>query len=86
MRHLTISEFGNFLGITGNRLVISDRESGERYETPLSRLRSIRITKPGVSLSSDLILACAARGVRLYFCNWKGIGVQPFPENISMQL
>lgn len=72
MRHLTVSEFGSFLGITGQRLVITG-DDGKTWETPLSRLRSIRIAKKGVSLSSNLILECAARGIRLYFVDWRNI-------------
>ena len=34
-------------------------------ETPLSRLRTISIAKDGVSFSSNLVLACAHRGIRL---------------------
>lgn len=74
MRHLTITNFGQFLGITSNRLVVRDSD-GSTWETPLSRLRSIRIEKPGVSLSSALILACASRGIRLYFVDWRNISV-----------
>lgn len=74
MRHLTVAEFGSFLGITGNRLVVRDAE-GQTFETPLTRLRSIRIAKKGVSLSSDLVLACAARGIRIFFLDWRGISV-----------
>jgi CRISPR-associated protein Cas1 len=74
MRHLTVSEFGTFLGVTGNRLVVKE-SSGETWETPLSRLRSIRVAKNGVSLSSNLILACAARGIRIFFTDWRNVGV-----------
>lgn len=73
MRHLTISSFGVSLGVTGERLVVT--ENGEIWETALSRLRTIRVEKEGVSISSNLILACAARGIRLYFLDWRGIGI-----------
>ncbi len=69
MRHLTISEFGNFLGISGAKLVVKDKE-GKIWQTPLSRLRTIRVEKKGVSLSSDLIYECAIRGIRLFFTDW----------------
>lgn len=74
MRHLTISQFGSYLGVSGNRLVVSTKE-GETWETPLSRLRTIRIEKQGVSISSALILACAIRGIRLFFVDWRNIGI-----------
>ena len=74
MRYLTISEFGSFLGFSGANLIVHDK-NGNQWQTPLSRLRSIRIEKKGVSLSSDLLLSCASRGIRLYFCDWKGCSV-----------
>ena len=74
MRHLTISEFGNFLGISGAKLVVKDKE-GKIWQTPLSRLRTIRVEKKGVSLSSDLIYECAIRGIRLFFTDWSGRSV-----------
>lgn len=73
MRHLTISNFGTFVGVSGNRLVVKDKERS--FETVLSRLRSIRIDRGGISLSSDVIAACAARGIRLYFTDWRGTAV-----------
>lgn len=72
MRNLTISEYGTFIGVVGERLVVRESD-GSAWETPLSRLRSIRIEKPGMSLSGNVITACAARGIRLYFVDWKGM-------------
>lgn len=74
MRHITISDYGNFVGITGERLVISDKD-GVCWETALSRVRSIRIEKEGVSISSNIILACAQRGIRIYFLDWRHIAL-----------
>lgn len=74
MRHLTVSDFGVFLGVTGGRLVVRSSD-GTIWETALSRLRTIRIEKKGVSMSTDLMLACAARGIRIFILDWRGIGV-----------
>lgn len=74
MRHLTVSDFGTFVGVSGMRLVVSNKDE-DKKEFPLSHLRSITIAKKGVSFSSDLILECAARGIRLYFTDWRGVGV-----------
>lgn len=74
MRYLTISAFGSFLGLKGNRLIVSDKE-GQKYETPLSRLRAIRIERNGVSLSSDLVMACSQRGIRIFFLDWRHISL-----------
>ncbi len=73
MKHLTISGFGVFAGIKGNRLIVKDKDN--IFETPLSRLRTIRIDKKGVALSSDLILECAARGIRIFFNDWRNVPV-----------
>lgn len=74
MRHLTITEYGHFVGCSGNLLQIK-ANSEVIFETPLSRLRSINIAKEGVSLSSNLIMACANRGVRIFILDWRGIAV-----------
>ncbi len=74
MRHVTISQFGQNLGVRGNRLVVTDRE-GNRWETALSRLRSIRIEKSGVSVSSNLMLQCALRGIRIFVMDWRHVAV-----------
>ena len=42
MRHLTICEFGSFLGVTSERLVVRNSD-GTLWETLLARLRTIRI-------------------------------------------
>ena len=73
MRHVTIASFGAALGVSGSRLVVT--ENDQSWETALSRLRTIRVEKKGVSVSSNLILECAARGIRLYFVDWRGVGV-----------
>lgn len=74
MRHLTILSFGTSLGIAGERLVVHEAD-GRTWETALSRLRTIRIEKKGISISTNLLLACAARGIRLYLVDWRGIGI-----------
>ncbi len=74
MRHLTICDYGCFIGVTSNRLVVKSKD-GTYIETPLSRLRSICIEKQGISVSSDLVYACAARGIRIFFLDWRNIAV-----------
>ena len=70
MRYLTISECGSFLGLSGERVVIKQK-ADVVAEFPLSRLRTIGVTKNGVSISSDLIQACAIRGIRIIFLDWR---------------
>jgi CRISP-associated protein Cas1 len=74
MRHLTVTEYGQFLGTAGNMLVVKS-EAILVLETPLSRLRSITIAKEGVSFSSNLVMACANRGIRLFILDWRGVAV-----------
>lgn len=74
MRYLTVQDFGTWLGVEGARLIVRDRE-GRILEESLSRLRAIRIEKRGVSISSDLVLECAARGIRIFFIDWRGHSV-----------
>lgn len=70
MRYLLISEYGSFLGISSNCLVV--RQNGEVIkEVALSRLRSIAVLKTGVSISGDLIQACAIRGIKVFFLDWR---------------
>lgn len=72
MRHLAISEFGTFLGLSGQRLIVK-HEGSVVTEEALSRVRSISILKNGISISSDLISACAVRGIKLLFLDWRGM-------------
>lgn len=74
MRHISVVNFGDCLGVSGSRLTIRSRD-GELFETSLNRLRSIRVAKNGISISSNLIQACASRGIRLYFVDWQGKAV-----------
>lgn len=72
MRHVTITNFGAVLGVTGERLVIKENNSIIQ-EIPLSRLRTVTIAKQGISVSSNLIQACALRGIRLFFLDWRNM-------------
>ena len=73
MRYLTVSSFGTALGLSGERLVVHEAD-GRTWETALSRLRTIRIEKKGISISTNLMLACAARGIRMFLVDWRGVG------------
>ncbi|PHR86635.1 MAG: CRISPR-associated endonuclease Cas1 [Moritella sp.] len=65
MKHITINEYGQFIGITSERLTI--KEDGKLIaEYPLNRIKTITIARKGVSLSSNIILQCAMRGIKLF--------------------
>ena len=74
MRHLTIANYGTFLGVSGQRLIIEEKGEIIR-EVALSRLRTITVCKAGIALSSALVQACALRGIRLFFNDWRGQNV-----------
>ena len=74
MRYITITEYGQHLGIEGERVQVREGNN-VLLEAPLSRVRAINIAKAGVSLSSNLMLALAMRGIRLFVLDWRGIAV-----------
>ena len=73
MRYLTIVEYGTFLGLSSNCLVVK-HDSVVVKEISLSHLRMIAILKDGVSISSDLVQACAIRSIKIFFLDWKKYG------------
>ncbi len=66
MKHLVINNYGYFLGLKSNRMIV---KKGDEIvnEYPLNRLKTIHITSSGVSLSSDLIFALSVRGIKVFF-------------------
>ena len=68
-RHLTLAEYGQFLGVRGECLLV--RHGNLQHEYPLSRLKSVQIAKKGVSISSDALLKCASRGIKLFVCDFR---------------
>ncbi len=74
MRHITVSEYGQSLGLASQRLQVRQhREVIAEY--PLSRIKTVSVARNGVGLSSDLILACAARGIRLFLLDFRGVPI-----------
>lgn len=70
MRYLTVTDFGSFLGISSQCLVV--KQNGEIIkEIALSHLRGISIAKSGVSISADLVQACANRGIKIFFLDFR---------------
>lgn len=72
--HITVSEFGQALGVTSARLTVS--EHGQRVqEYPLNRVKTITVAKSGISISSNLVTACALRGIKLFILDWRPRGI-----------
>lgn len=67
MKHVIIQDYGRMLGLTSERLVI--RENEHEKEIPLRRISTITIQKSGVSLSSNLLTACARHGIKVFIGN-----------------
>lgn len=71
MKHLTICDYGAFLGLDAHRLAV--KQGGETRHYPLNRLCSVAIAKRGISISSDLIEAFSQRGIKLFFLDFRGV-------------
>ena len=69
-QHLIINEYGQFIGISGNRLVIKNNK--ETKDFALNRIKSIQIAKRGVGLSTDVITNCSTRGIKIFVMDFKG--------------
>lgn len=67
--HLTLSEYGQFIGIGGECLIVKHNNIVKEY--PLNRLKSIQIAKKGISFSSDVIIACSNRGIKFFLSDFK---------------
>lgn len=70
MKHIYVTEYGSFLGLEGNLCVVKTKD-GIVTSLPLSRIKSINIHK-SASISSDLVLHCAERGIQVHFIAWNG--------------
>ena len=68
---LVVSTPGTFMGHRSNRLVMY-RERQKVFDEPLIKVKSILIHSRGVTVSSDLIEACAKREVPIVFSSAKG--------------
>jgi CRISPR-associated protein Cas1 len=66
MKHIIVNEYGLFLGLVSQRLNI--KKGGKTIdEIALNRIKTIQIHSKGVGVSSDLMIACANRGIKVFF-------------------
>jgi len=78
-RQLIIDKYGVFLGKHSERLKISLK--GEVIEEkPFAEFEHLIIASGGITLSSDVIEACAERGIPISFINWAG---KPYAKLMS---
>jgi CRISPR-associated protein Cas1 len=66
LKHIIINDFGLFLGLKSQRLTIK-KDGNIIDEVALNRIKTIQVLSKGVSLSSDLIIACGNRGIKIFF-------------------
>ncbi len=69
MKHLIVADYGTFLGLDSHRLAVKQNGTTQHY--PLNRLCTVSIAKRGVSISSDLIEVFSARGIKLFFLDFR---------------
>lgn len=62
---LTVAEFGSFVGLKSERVQVR-RGKATVEETPLFQLEQVLVMGRGISVSSDLMLECAERGIPLH--------------------
>lgn len=69
---LVVEEFGAYVGRHSQRLRVTVK--GEvRAESPLIYLRQVIVKSRGVSVSSDVVMACAERGIPIHFVSGAGL-------------
>lgn len=71
MKHLVVADYGTFLGLDSHRLAVRQKNEVQYY--PLNRLCTISVAKRGVSFSSDLVESLSARGIKLFFLDFRGV-------------
>jgi CRISPR-associated protein Cas1 len=69
--HLIVEEFGSFIAKKSERLVVTCKGE-KRLEAPLMHLETMLVAGRGVSLSSDVVAACAEQGIPIHFLNSRG--------------
>jgi CRISPR-associated protein Cas1 len=71
MKHLSFVNQGSFLGVTGERLSVY--ENGKTIlEFPFSRIKTIRVSHSGITLSSNLLIELSQRGIQLFLLDFRG--------------
>ena len=77
VQHLIVDEFGSFVAKKSERLQVTC-QGEKRVEAPLMHLETVLITGRGVSLSSDVVAACAEGGIPIHFLDSRGVPVGSF--------
>jgi CRISPR-associated protein Cas1 len=71
IQHLIVDEFGSFIAKKSERLAVTC-QGEKRVEAPLMHLETVLVTGRGISLSSDVVAACAEQGIPIHFLDRHG--------------
>ncbi|MDX2078913.1 MAG: CRISPR-associated endonuclease Cas1 [bacterium] len=71
VEHLIAEQFGTHIGKYQERLKVT-KKGDVLIQAPLLHLQSVHILSEGVSLSADVIKACAERGIPIFFVDTMG--------------
>ncbi len=71
MQHVIVSEYGSFLSKTSERLVVKGNKQVV-LEVPFFDVEQVTVASRGVSLSADVIRACAEQGIPITFLGSRG--------------
>ena len=71
IKHLIAEQFGTHIGKYQERLKVT-RKGDVLMQAPLLQLQSVHILSEGVSVSADVIKACAERGIPIFFVDSMG--------------
>lgn len=77
VQHLIIDEFGSFVAKHQGRLRVTC-QGEKRVDAPIMHLETVLVTGKGVSLSSDVVAACAEEGIPIHFLDSRGQPVGSF--------
>lgn len=71
VKHLIVEQYGAFIGKHSGRLRVT-KDKDKLAEAPLLHLEQVVVTGNGIGLSSDVIRACCAEGIPIYFVDSRG--------------
>lgn len=69
--HLVVDEYGSFVSKRQGRLRVTVKQE-KRMEAPLMHLETVHIASHGVSLSADVMAACAEHGIPIHIIDRRG--------------
>jgi len=71
IEHLIVDEYGSFISKHQGRLRVTVNKE-KRLEAPLIHLQTVLASGRGVSLSTDVIAACAENGIPIHIIDYRG--------------